>query len=126
MFNDDLQNCKYENVGLQCEARAKDQQITALQRRYVGYPSDEDKNNGTSIIIVKNNEEEEYPYISTCRQYDYRGHKARVLLIRNQGSALFADRDTLNAIATYKFWKEHGLIMVDPYRPRRFRLDMIS
>ena len=55
-LNDDLQNRKYENVGLQGEIKAKDQQIAALQRRYVGYLSDEDKNNRISII-AKDNEE---------------------------------------------------------------------
>ena len=67
MLNDDLKNHEYENVGLHGEIKAKDQQITALQKRYVGYLSDEDENNGTNII-AKNNEEEEYPYISTCGQ----------------------------------------------------------
>ena len=70
----------------------------------------EDKDNGISII-GKNNEER-YPH--------------RVLLIRNQGSTLFADGDTPNAIITFNFWKEHGLIIVYPDRPRQFRLNMIS
>ena len=125
MLNDDLRNCKYENVGLQGEIRAKDQQIAALQRRYIGYLSDEDENNGISII-AKNNEKEEYLYISICRQHGYRRHKARVLLARNKGSTLFVDGDTPNAIVTYNFWREHGLIVVDPNRPRQFRLDMIN
>ena len=125
LLNDDLQNRKYENVGLQGEIRAKDQQLAALQRRYVGYLSDEDKNNGISII-AKNNEKEEYPYISIFGQHGYRRHKARVLLARNKGSTLFADRDTPNAIVTYNLWREHGLIVVDPNRPRHFRLDMIN
>ena len=63
LLNDNLKNREYENVGLQGEIRAKDQQIAALQRRYVGYLSDEDKNNGISII-AKNNDEAEYLYIS--------------------------------------------------------------
>ena len=75
----------------------------------------EDKDNGISII-TKNNEEE-YPYISISRPSCYRRHKARVLLIRNQGSALFADGDTPNVIITFNFWREHGLIIVDPDRP---------
>ena len=75
LLNDDLKNREYENVGLQGEIRAKDQQIVALQRRYLGYLSDEDKNNGISII-AKNKEEEKYPYISICRQHGYRRHKA--------------------------------------------------
>ena len=50
----------------------------------------------------------------------------RVLLIRNQGSTLFADGDTPNAIITFNFWREHGAIIVDPDRPRHFRLDMIN
>ena len=27
---------------------------------------------------------------------------------------------------TYNFWREHRLIVVDPDRPRHFRLDMIN
>ena len=125
LLNDDLKNCEYENVGLQGEIRAKDQQMAVLQRRYIGYLSDEDKNNGISTI-VKNNKEEEYPYITICGQHGYRRHKARVLLVRNPGSTLFPDGDTLNAIVTYNFWREHGLIIVDPDRPRHFWLDMMN
>ena len=36
LLNDDLKNREYENMGLQGEIRAKNQQIAALQRRYVG------------------------------------------------------------------------------------------
>ena len=112
-------------MGLKGEIRAKNQQIAALQKSYVGYLSDEDKNNGTSII-AKNNDEAEYLYISICEQHGYRRHKVRVLLTSNKGSTLFADGDTPNAIVTYNFWQEHRLIVVDPNRPRHFRLDTIS
>ena len=71
-MNDDLQDrdneiqaIQYESVGLQGQIRAKDQQIATLERRYVGYLSDEDKNNGISII-AKNTDEAEYPHISIC------------------------------------------------------------
>ena len=101
LLNDDLHNRKHENVGLQGEIRAKDQQIAALQRRYVGYLSDEDKNSDISII-AKNNEKK-YPYISICGQHGYRRHNTRVLLARNKGSTLFVDGDTPNAIVTYNF-----------------------
>ena len=84
---------QYENVGLQGKIRAKDQQIAALQRRYVGYLSDEDKNNRISIIAI-NNDEAEYLYISICGQHGYRRHKVRVLLTCNKGSKLFANGDT--------------------------------
>ena len=84
----------------------------------------EDKDNGISIIAK--NSEEEYPYISISRPSSYRRHKTRVLLIYNQSSTLFADGDTSNAIITFNFWREHGLIIVDPDRPRHFRLDMIN
>ena len=90
-----------------------------------GSSKPEEKNNGISII-AKNSEEEEYPYISICGPHSYRRHKARVLLIRNQGSTLFVDGDTPNAIVTFNIWREHGLIIVDPDRPRHFRLDMIN
>ena len=91
----------------------------------MGSPSDEDKSNGISII-TKNNDEAEYPCISICRHHGYRRHKASVLLTRNKGSTLFADGDTLNAIVTCNFWQENRLIVVDPNRPRHFRLDTIN
>ena len=125
MLNDNLKNRKYENVGLKGEIRAKDQQIAALQRSYVGYLSDEDKDNGISII-AKNNDEEGYLYISICGQHGYRRHKVRVLLTRNKGSTLLEDGDTPNPIVTYDFWREHRLIVIDPNRPRHFRLDTIN
>ena len=84
----------------------------------------EDKDNVISII-AKNNEEE-YPYISISGPSCYRRHKTRVPLIRNQGSTLFADGGTSNAIIKFNFWQEHGLIIVDPDRSRHFRLDMIN
>ena len=78
LLNDDLQErdnriqaIQYENVGLQGEIRAKVQQTATLQRRYVGYLSNENKNNGISII-AKNNEKAEYRYISVCGQHGYR------------------------------------------------------
>ena len=112
-------------MGLKGEIRAKDQQIAALQRSYVGYLSDEDKDNGISII-AKNNDEEGYLYISICGQHGYRRHKVRVLLTRNKGSTLLEDGDTPNPIVTYDFWREHRLIVIDPNRPRHFRLDTIN
>ena len=101
-LNDDLKNSKYENLGLQGEIRARDQQIAALQRRYVGYLSDEDKNNGISTI-TKNNDEAECPYISISGPSCYRRHKVRVQLTRNKGSALFADVGIPNSIVTCNF-----------------------
>ena len=84
----------------------------------------EDKDNGISIIAISN--EEEYPYISLSGPSCYRRHKTRVLLIRNQGSAFYADGDKPNAIIMFNFWREHGLIIVNPDRPRHFSLDMIN
>ena len=88
---------------MQGEIRAEDQQKADLQRRYVGYLLDEDKNNGISII-AKNNVEEEYLYVSICGQHGYRRQKVRVLLTRNQNNTLFVDGDTPNAIVTYNLW----------------------
>ena len=112
-------------MGLQAEIRAKDQEIAALQRRYVGYLANEDKNSGITIM-AKSNEAAEYPYISICGQHGCRRHKTRVLLAPNQGSTLFADGDRPNDIVTYNVWREHRLIVVDPNRPRHFRLDTIN
>ena len=82
------------------------------------------EDNGISII-AKNNEEV-YPYISISGPSCCRRHKTRVFLIRNQGSPLFVDGDTSNAIITFNFSREYGLIIVDPDRQRHFRLDMIN
>ena len=49
-----------------------------------------------------------------------------MLLTRNNGSTLFADGDTPNAIVTYNFWREHRLVVVNQNRPRHFRLDTIN
>ena len=49
-----------------------------------------------------------------------------MVLTRNKGSTLFSDGDTPNAIVAYYFWREHGLIVVDPNRPRHFGLEKIS
>ena len=62
----------------------------------------EDKDNG--IRIIAKNNEEEYPYIFISGPSCYRRHKTRVLLIRIQGSTLFADGDTSNAIIMFNFW----------------------
>ena len=83
--------------------QAKDEQIADLQKHYVGYLANEDKNNGITNT-AKSNKAAEYPYISICGQHGYSRHKARVLLARNQGSTLYTERDTLNVIIKYKFW----------------------
>ena len=105
--------------------KAKDQQIAALQRYYVGYLSDEDKNNGISII-KKNNDKAEYPYIFIYGQHGYRRHKVMVVLTCSKGSTLFSDGDKLNAIVTYNFWREQRLIVVHSNRSMHFRLDTVS
>ena len=125
LLNDSLENREYEDVGLQGEVRVKDQQLPALQRRYISCLLDEDKNNGITII-AKNNNEAKYPHISICGEHGYRRHKVRVLLTRNKGSTLFVDGDTPNTIVIYNIWQEHSLIVVDTDRPRHFRLDMIN
>ena len=90
------------NVGLQGEIRAKDQQIATLERRYVDYLSDENKNNGISII-AKNNEEEEYPKTPDVTHFlndfatgpsgsSVSGHRALILKYRQ----LFCDSSLLN------------------------------
>ena len=91
----------------------------------MGYLTNEDKSNGITII-AKRNEEAEYSCISICGQHGYRRHEARVMLVRNQGSTLFAEGDTSNVIVTFNFWREYRLIVVDPTRPRNFKLDVIN
>lgn len=91
----------------------------------MGYLAIINKSNGVAII-AKSNESAEYPYMSICRQHSYRRHKTRVLLAPNQGNTLFAEGDTPNTIVTYKFWRVHRLIVVDPNRSRHFRLETIN
>ena len=85
---------RYKNFLIQKEQKIK---MSSLLNVSNTSNKPEEKSNGISII-AKNNEE--YPYISICGQHGYRRHKARVLLIRNQGSTLFVDSDTPNAIVT--------------------------
>ena len=87
--NEKIQAIRYQNVGLQSELCAKDQNIAALQRCHVGFLEKEDNNNGITII-VKNSGAAEYLYIFICGHHGYRRHKTRVLLARNEGSTLFA------------------------------------
>ena len=96
-----------------------------MQRHCIDYLANEDKNICISII-AKYNEEAEYLHISICGQHGCGRHKVRVLIARNQRSTLFADVDTPNPIVTYNFWREHRLIVVDPNKPKHFRLDMIN
>ena len=105
--------------------KAKDQQIAALQRCYVGYLSDEGKKNGISII-TENNDKVEYPDISTYGQHGYRRHKVMVVLRCSKCRRLLLNGDRLNAVITYNFWREHRLIVVDSNRPMHFRLDTVS
>ena len=58
--------------------------------------------------------------------HDNRILKTRVLLTSNQGSIMFADGDMPNAIVMYNFWREHRQILVNPNRPRHFKLDAIN
>ena len=67
-----------------------------------------------------------YPYISIYGEHGYRRHKFRVLLARNEGSTLFTEGDKPNAIVLLNIWREHRLIVVDPDKPRHFRIDAIN
>ena len=58
----------YNNMGLQGEIRAKDQEIARLERRYIPLLEDE-KKNYVMTIIAKNSESAEYPFISICEQH---------------------------------------------------------
>ena len=120
-----VRQLEYHNTGLQGEIRAKDQQIAHLQQQHVPLLEIESKNYGITII-AKNDESVEYPFISICGQYGYRKQKKRVVLLKNPGSAEFADGPTPNAIVTYNMWREHGLIETDPIKPRDFRLVSIE
>ena len=49
-----------------------------------------------------------------------------VLLASKQGLTLLAEEDTPNDIVIYNVWHKHRLIVVNPNRPRHFRLDAIN
>ena len=101
-----MQAIQCESVGVQGEIRVKDQEIAALQRRYVDYlANDKDENNGI-LIMAMSNEEAEYTYISICGQHRYGKHKTRALLVSNQNSNLFSDGDTPHVTITYHFLQE--------------------
>ena len=128
LLNDDLseeeeysRKLEFNNVGLQGEIRAKDQEIACLQHRYVDYLDEERKNYGMTVI-AKNDENAEFPYISICGQHGYRRQKRRMVMIKNPGSTELLNRDTPNAIVTFNLWREFRLIKTDPQRPRDFKL----
>ena len=116
---------QHETVGLQGKIQVKGQQMVALQSCIMGYLENKDKNNGTAIF-AKSNEEAEYPNTSICGQHSYSRHKTRVYMARNQGSTLFTDGNTSNAIETCNFWGEHRLIVVHLNPPTHFRIDVIN
>ena len=60
--NNQIEGIKFENVRLQDEMQAKDQEIAVLERCYVNYLANEDKKKG--INIIAKNEQAEYSYIS--------------------------------------------------------------
>ena len=62
---------QFKTIVLRGEIQAKIQEIAALQRRYIGHFSNEDKNDDITII-ARNNEVAEYPYISPYGQYGCR------------------------------------------------------
>ena len=108
-----------------CSMRTKFyQQIAALQRLYVNLVN-EDKKNDINII-AKSHESAEYSYISICLKHGYKIHKTQVLLARNQCSILFTQEDTPNAIVMFNFWQKQRIIVVNPNRPRHFRLNTIN
>ena len=76
------QALQYDNVGLKGKIRAKDHEIAFLERRYLGYLTNEDKSNGITII-AKSNKATGSLYIFTYRHHGYRRHKIRVMLPRN-------------------------------------------
>ena len=123
--HDLVRQLEFNNIGMQGEIRAKDQQIAHLQQQYVPLLEDESKNYGMTII-AKNDESAGYPFISICGQHGYRKQKKRVVLLKNPGSTEFADGSTPNAIVTYNMWREHGFIETDPAKPRDFRLVSIK
>ena len=121
MKRDHVRQLEYSNTGLQGEIHAKDQQIAMLQHRYPPYLEDEKKDYGMTVI-AENDAGAEFPFISICRQHGYKKQKKRAVLLKNPGSTEFADGETPNSIVTYNFWREHGLIEIDPHRSSIFRL----
>lgn len=112
-----IQASQFENVGLQSEIRATGQELATLQRRQVGYQVWANEYKNCITIIMKSNEAAESPYISIYGHHGSRRHITRALLTRNQGGILFA---------TYNYWQGHGAILINPNRPRHFRVDAIN
>lgn len=77
--------------------------ITALQRRYVGYLANKEKDHGITIIS-SNNEGVEYPYMSVYEQHEYRSHNIRGWLAHNKISTFIEEGDAQNAVVTYNIW----------------------
>ena len=90
-------------------------------------PANVDKNNGVTII-VKSNQAAEHLCISNVQTawLCYRRYKNRMLPSHNQGIPLFPDGDMPDSIATYNFWRQHKLIVVDPDQTIHLKLDAIN
>lgn len=81
-----------ENLDLQEQIRARDQEIPAAQKSYSGCPEIENNSSGNGITtIAKNNENFGYSYIIICEHYAYKRQKTEVILAKNQGSNHFVD-----------------------------------
>ena len=115
----------YDNVGLQGELQARDQGIIALQRRYVGYLTNKEKDHGITITS-RNNKGAGYPYMSVYEQHEYRSHNIRGWLAHNEISTFIEEGDAQNAVVMYNTWREHRLTAINPNRERYFRLGAIS
>ena len=85
------------------------------------------KHHGGITIIAKNDDTADYPFLSISGPHGYRQHKARVLLIKHLKSTLFFDyEESPNPIVAYSYLRENELILVDPEKPRHFRLNGIT
>lgn len=62
-----FQHIHYENAGLQGEIRAKDQDIATLQKHYVSYLANEDKNKDITIMRKMMKQLTISMYLYVCR-----------------------------------------------------------
>jgi hypothetical protein len=115
-----IQSIQYDNVGLQGEIKAKNQEIATFQKQIVPHLGDISKNNG--MVIIQKNNDDEYPYVAICGQQGYVAQKIRNKMLDYPNAQIVVLAETPNAIIHYNWLRERECIVANPNRVRHFRL----
>ena len=107
-----IQAIQYENVGLQGEIRAKNQQIDHLMTRYVEYARDPGKDNVVIIIRKHSTQKEDefhhFPYYAARIQKRLRSTKRHWFAETYRNYEEIVEIDNPNAIHSFNRFEEEG------------------